>query len=65
VRTAAVRRQRKHEPLRVRLARNNDFLMSVPKRFPTCFFVLIAYDILRHNGVDLGKRDFLDGGRDW
>jgi len=29
------------------------------------FHVLIAYDILRHNGVDLGKRDFLDGGRDW
>jgi hypothetical protein len=38
VRTAAVRRQRKHEPLRARLTRNNDFLMSVPKRFPTCFF---------------------------
>jgi hypothetical protein len=66
VRTAAVRRQRKHEPLRARLTRNNDFLMSVPKRFPNVFFhVLIAYDILRHNGVDLGKRDFLDGGRDW
>jgi len=24
-----------------------------------------AYDILRHNGVDLGQRDFLNGGRDW
>jgi hypothetical protein len=29
------------------------------------FHVVTAYDILRHNGVDLGKRDFLNGGRDW
>jgi Domain of unknown function (DUF1993) len=36
-----------------------------PQTIPNVFFhVLIAYDILRHNGVDLGKRDFLDGGRD-
>ena len=33
---------------------------------PNVFFhVTTAYDILRHNGVDLGKRDFLNGGRDW
>ena len=33
---------------------------------PNVFFhVVTAYDILRHNGVDLGKRDFLNGGRDW
>ncbi len=33
---------------------------------PNVFFhVVTAYDILRHNGVDLGKRDFLTGGRDW
>ena len=29
------------------------------------FHLVTAYDILRHNGVDLGKRDFLNGGRDW
>jgi uncharacterized protein len=29
---------------------------------PNVFFhVTTAYDILRHNGVDLGKRDFLNG----
>ncbi len=33
---------------------------------PNVFFhITIAYAILRHNGVDLGKRDFLNGGRDW
>ena len=33
---------------------------------PNVFFhVVTAYDILRHNGVDLGKRDFLNAGRDW
>ncbi len=33
---------------------------------PNVFFhVVTAYDILRHNGVELGKRDFLTGGRDW
>jgi hypothetical protein len=26
------------------------------------FHVTTAYDILRHNGVELGKRDFLAGG---
>ena len=32
---------------------------------PNVFFhVTTAYDILRHNGVDLGKGDFLRGGRD-
>ena len=32
---------------------------------PNVFFhVTTAYDILRHNGVELGKRDFLNGGRD-
>ncbi|HEV3182956.1 MAG TPA: DUF1993 domain-containing protein [Steroidobacteraceae bacterium] len=32
---------------------------------PNVFFhVITAYDILRHNGVELGKRDFLNGGRD-
>jgi len=32
---------------------------------PNVFFhVTTAYDILRHNGVDLGKTDFLRGGRD-
>jgi hypothetical protein len=28
------------------------------------FHVVTAYDILRHNGVELGKSDFLRGGRD-
>jgi uncharacterized protein len=33
---------------------------------PNVFFhVTTAYAILRHNGVDLGKRDFLNRGRDW
>ena len=33
---------------------------------PNVFFhVTTAYDILRHNGVELGKRDFLNSGRDW
>ena len=32
---------------------------------PNVFFhVTTAYDILRHNGVELGKHDFLNGGRD-
>ena len=32
---------------------------------PNVFFhVVTAYDILRHNGVELGKADFLRGGRD-
>ena len=32
---------------------------------PNVFFhVTTAYNILRHNGVDLGKRDFLAAGRD-
>jgi uncharacterized protein len=41
-----------------------DFLQrwAIPNVF---FHVVTAYDILRHNGVDLGKRDFLNGGRDW
>jgi uncharacterized protein len=41
-----------------------DFLQrwAIPNVF---FHVVTAYDILRHNGVDLGKRDFLSGGRDW
>jgi hypothetical protein len=31
---------------------------------PNVFFhVTTAYNILRHNGVDLGKRDFIGGGR--
>lgn len=32
---------------------------------PNVFFhVTTAYNILRHNGVELGKRDFIGGGRD-
>jgi hypothetical protein len=32
---------------------------------PNVFFhITTAYDILRHNGVDLGKRDFIGGGRE-
>ena len=32
---------------------------------PNVFFhVTTAYNILRHNGVDLGKRDFLHAGRE-
>jgi len=32
---------------------------------PNVFFhVVTAYDILRHNGVELGKGDFLRGGRE-
>ena len=40
-----------------------DFLQrwSIPNVF---FHVTTAYNILRHNGVDLGKRDFIGGGRD-
>jgi uncharacterized protein len=41
-----------------------DFLQrwAIPNVF---FHVVTAYDILRHNGVNLGKRDFLNAGRDW
>ena len=41
-----------------------DFLQrwALPNVF---FHVTTAYDILRHNGVDLGKRDFLNAGREW
>jgi uncharacterized protein len=44
--------------------RGLDFLQrwAIPNVF---FHVVTAYDILRHNGVELGKRDFLNGGRDW
>ena len=44
--------------------RGLDFLQRwvIPNVF---FHVVTAYDILRHNGVELGKRDFLNGGRDW
>jgi len=40
-----------------------DFLQrwAIPNVF---FHVTTAYNILRHNGVDLGKRDFIAGGRD-
>jgi hypothetical protein len=43
--------------------RGLDFLQrwAIPNVF---FHVVTAYDILRHNGVELGKRDFLNGGRD-
>jgi hypothetical protein len=33
---------------------------AIPNLF---FHVTTAYNILRHNGVDLGKRDFIGGGR--
>ena len=41
-----------------------DFLQrwAIPNVF---FHVVTAYDILRHNGVDLGKRDYLNGGREF
>lgn len=41
-----------------------DFLQrwAIPNVF---FHVTTAYAILRHNGVDLGKRDFLNAGRDF
>jgi uncharacterized protein len=44
--------------------RGLDFLQrwAIPNVF---FHVVTAYDILRHNGVELGKRDFLNAGRDW
>jgi uncharacterized protein len=40
-----------------------DFLQrwAIPNVF---FHVTTAYNILRHNGVDIGKRDFIGGGRD-
>jgi uncharacterized protein len=40
-----------------------DFLQrwAIPNVF---FHVTTAYNILRHNGVELGKRDFLRGGRE-
>ncbi|MGH8277204.1 MAG: DUF1993 family protein, partial [Steroidobacteraceae bacterium] len=39
-----------------------DFLQhwAIPNVF---FHVTTAYNILRHNGVELGKRDFLGGSR--
>ena len=41
-----------------------DFLQrwAIPNVF---FHVVTAYDILRHNGVELGKRDYLNGGREF
>ena len=41
-----------------------DFLQrwAIPNVF---FHVVTTYDILRHNGVDLGKRDYLAGGREF
>jgi len=41
-----------------------DFLQrwAIPNVF---FHVVTAYDILRHKGVDLGKRDYLNGGREF
>src|SRR5580765_4713906 len=55
------------EQLRARLARTIefkglDFLQTwvIPNVF---FHVTTAYNILRHNGVDLGKADFIGGGR--
>ena len=41
-----------------------DFLQrwAIPNVF---FHVVTAYDILRHKGVDLGKRDYLAGGREF
>jgi uncharacterized protein len=43
--------------------RGLDFLQhwAIPNVF---FHVTTAYNILRHNGVELGKRDFLRGGRE-
>jgi hypothetical protein len=40
-----------------------DFLerWAIPNVF---FHVTTAYNILRHNGVELGKRDFIAGGRE-
>lgn len=40
-----------------------DFLerWAIPNVF---FHVTTAYNILRHNGVDLGKRDYIAGGRE-
>jgi len=40
-----------------------DFLQrwAIPNVF---FHITTAYNILRHNGVDLGKRDYLRAGRD-
>jgi hypothetical protein len=40
-----------------------DFLQrwAIPNVF---FHVTTAYNILRHNGVDVGKRDFIGGGRE-
>ena len=31
----------------------------------TMFLLTTAYNILRHNGVALGKRDFINAGREW
>jgi uncharacterized protein len=41
-----------------------DFLQrwAIPNVY---FHVTTAYNILRHNGVDLGKRDFINGGREF
>jgi hypothetical protein len=34
---------------------------STAPAFPSRFHVTSAYAILRHNGVDLGKRDYIGG----
>jgi hypothetical protein len=41
-----------------------DFLQrwAIPNVF---FHIVTAYDILRHNGVELGKRDYLNGGHEF
>ena len=62
-----VRRRYKEEEIRQgawtaggndRKMKGNDYLQqfALPNFF---FFVTTAYDILRHRGVPLGKRDFL------
>jgi hypothetical protein len=43
-----------------KLMTGNDYLLEMAQ--PNFFFHLVtAYAILRHNGVDLGKRDFIGG----
>jgi uncharacterized protein len=54
--------ERKVSPkfLQGKWVRGDQFLlqMSLPNFY---FHIVTAYDILRHNGVDVGKRDFIGG----
>ena len=52
-------------PVRTARSSSRDWSFCSPGRSRNVFFhVTTAYNILRHNGVELGKRDFIGGGRE-